>query len=97
MYKFVAVFPETVLTKLDDAEESVVVPINSSLAAVKAVAVAGGSAAVALTAADQKTDTALSTTASTAGRAIDKTKGNVGSSLKQAFRTVRGTLSGEKK
>lgn len=87
-------FPESLIAKLDAAEPPGILPVNDSHAPVKAMLLAGGSAAGALANANHTTGAALSDTTDATGRSVNKAKGGLGNSLKHTFRAVRKALGG---
>jgi hypothetical protein len=85
-------FPESLITRLDVAEPSGILPANDSQASVKAIVLAGSSTMSALAAADQNTGAALTDTTDATGRSINEAKDGIGNSLKLTFRALLKTL-----
>jgi hypothetical protein len=81
-------FPESLITRLEVAEPSGILPANDSQAPVKALVLAGSSTTGALAVADQNAGAALTDTANATGRSIDKAKGGISNSLKLTVRAL---------
>jgi hypothetical protein len=90
-------FSEPVLVRLDEPNPPSIVPVNESQTPVKTAVHVTASTAGALISADQKTDAALSTSASAVGKSVKKSSGSTGSALHRAGHAVWRTLRGSTK
>ena len=87
-------FSETALAKLDAADQTEMIPVNSSRSSVKITVLVGTSSAEAMIDTNNKTSAALSSASSAVGTSLNKSKDSTGNFLIRAARGVWKALAG---